>query len=119
MLGLIGACKALPDFDTLQIVYAPDSAPPSGHESAQRWVGLLLSRRRGEQVWLRGQVKAMKDWATEYLRRPETGHHKAEGRGTTLRVIELGPAYPQLPRPGEDTLATFYLDPVKVEEYVV
>ena len=70
-------------------------------------------------MWLMEQVKAMKDWATDYLMRLETGHYKAEGGGTMLRVIELGPAYPQIPRPGEDTLAMVYLDPVKVEEYVV
>ena len=112
MSRLIDACRALPDFDTLQIVYAPHSIPPSGNEFARDEVELLPSRRQQQQVLLGEQVKTMKDWVTEYLKRSKVGHHEAEGRGTTLSIIELGPVYPQLPWSGEETLTR---KPVKVE----
>jgi hypothetical protein len=72
---LVSACKALPDFDTLQIVHFLGT--PLSPSSTEQW----------EQE-LTGQVK---DWI-DHLKKPRTRCREGEGRKkTTLRVIELSP----------------------------
>jgi len=101
-LKLIKACKALPDFDTIQIVYFL-----SGHVLLRRRHVDLLSSEQVSRA-LREQVKGVTDLAINCLKEPGPGCREGEGRKTTVRVIELSPDHPG-PQP--------YLGPVKVEEY--
>jgi len=87
ILELTIACKALPYFDTLQIVYFP---------------GFSMGWLRQS---LREEVDGMKDLAMDCLRKPETGRQGREGETVTLRVIDLSS---ERPRPRVP------LDPVKV-----
>lgn len=91
ILGLIGACKTLPDFDTLQIAYfhGEDFCDvaygylPMGDEISPSMYQL--------QRTLMDRVNAVKELAVDCLKRQERGCHEGEGRKkTTLRVIELG-----------------------------
>jgi hypothetical protein len=94
---LVNACKALPHFDTLQIVHGC-GLDYDGEE-------LDVKRLRREYV---EHVYGAKDAAISCLKEPETGCREGEGRRkTTVRVIELvtGPAQ------------NFYMESVKVEEY--
>jgi hypothetical protein len=94
---LIDACKTLPDFNTLQIVYLTLDLLPIYPIAA-------LTERRNQA--LRVQVKDVKDWAIDCLKKPKTGRGKKKA---TLRVIELM----------QHGCRTFGLDSVKVEEYEV
>jgi hypothetical protein len=93
---LVNACKALPYFDTFQIVHG---CRPMHNEA-----DLSVGRRRQA---LREQVDSVKDLAINCLKELETGYREGEGRKTTVRVIELaaGSHYPN-----------FHLDYVRVEE---
>jgi len=92
MSELLGACNALPDFDTLQIVHFLPNTPSPGY--VDWWLrnnGLLPTQQRkqalSEQV--RG-VKGVKDLAIDYLKKPKGRYRGGRGRKeTTLRVIEL------------------------------
>ena len=99
----LNACRVLPDFDTLQIVYfilgepiflcggMRVSLPPTDQE---KWA-------------LREQVKGVKDLAVDSLKKVKAGCWEGEGRKKTImRVIELDP---YLPPEG------YRLDSVKVE----
>jgi hypothetical protein len=94
---LVSTCKALPDFDTFQIVH--------GCGLIYNETSLHVRRRRQA---LREQVGSAKDLAVNCLKERETGCREREGRRkTTVRVVELstsGP-YPE-----------FHLDCVRVEE---
>jgi hypothetical protein len=98
---LVNACKALPDFGTLQIVY--------GCGVMYNEVGLAAKHRRRV---LREHVDSTKGWAIDCLKDPGTGRREREGtrKKITVRVIELivNASRPQL-----------HLDSVKVEEYEV
>jgi len=91
-LELLGASKALPDFDTLQIVHFLPNTPSPGY--MDWWLrnnGLLPTEQRKQTLreHVRG-VKGVKDLAIDCLKRPKTGCQKGGGRKkTTLRVIEL------------------------------
>lgn len=104
---LVTACKALPDFDILQIVHFPvfphslicwcgqlqcsDHRPPAEHDQA-----------------LREHMKGVNDWAMCCLESPKTGYQEGERRKrTTFRAIKLtrNPLYPM-----------FYRVSVNVEE---
>lgn len=74
---LVIACKALPDFDTLQIVYSPG-----------------FSMGWQEQA-LREEVDGIKDWTMECLRKSETGCRDGEGGTITLKVIDLSSERPR------------------------
>ena len=94
---LVNACKALPDFDTFQIVYG---CRPWYNEADLR----VRWRRRG----LREQVDSAKDLAINCLRELETGCREGEGRKKTMvRVVELDV---------NSRCPNFHLDSVRVEE---
>ena len=91
-LELLGACKALPNFDTLQIVHFLPNTPSPGY--VDWWLrnnGLLPTEQRKQALREQVQgVKGVKDLAIECLRTPKTGCQKGGTRKkTTLRVIEL------------------------------
>jgi hypothetical protein len=95
MPELVNACKALPDFDTFQIVHSPDG----GNRELDK---------------LREHLGSVEDIAISCLKEPETGCREGEGEGRKkimVRIIELV-ASGSRPAP-------VYLDSVKVEEYEV
>ena len=88
---LVNACKALPDFDTLQIVHLLLNTPPS--TCTEWWMRSdrlsALNRRRRT---LREQVEGVKDLAVDCLEKSTPGRLEGEGRKrVTLRVVELTP----------------------------
>ena len=106
-LDLVNACKALPDFDTLQIVRFIPTAPSPDYADA--WTMSLSPMRRWE--WnLRERLKGVRDLAIDCLRKQKNGCKEGEGRKTTLRVIELIPYF---------SVSASHLDSVVVEEYEV
>ena len=107
MLDLVNACKALPDFDTLQIVYFILGTPSSRYADA--WTMSLSPLGRLERE-LRERLKGVRDLAIDCLKKQKTGCKEGEGRKTTLRVIELIPCF---------SIPEFHLDSVVVEEYEV
>jgi len=92
MSELVSACKTLPDFETLQILYFP-TAPPHpicwcGHHGP--------SKEQWEQA-LREQGEIMKDLAMDSLKTPKTECQVEAGRKrTTVRVVKLTSAYPRV-----------------------
>ena len=101
-LKLVNVCKALPDFETIQIVYFL----PGGVFFQKRQAVLLSSEQVSRA--LREQVKGVTDLAIDCLKEPRTGCREGGGRKTTVRVIELSPDHPKS-----------HLGPVKVEEHEV
>jgi len=100
---LVNACKALPDFDTLQITHFPFIAPLPECLCGCRDVSYTEI-----QESLVG-VKAVKDSVIDCLRL-KAGCQEGEGRKKiTLRIIELG----------SERGSPFCLSSVKVEEYGV
>jgi hypothetical protein len=96
---LVNACKALPDFDTLQIA----------HVCGLTFCATGPSVRQGRRE-LKEHVGCAKDSAISCLRELETGCQEREGRRKiTVRAIELvaGSTYPA------------FLDSVRVGEYEV
>jgi hypothetical protein len=76
---LVNACKALPDFDTLQIVYG-----------CQPMYWELYHSEIPRRQTLREHAGYAKDSAINCLREPETGCRERGGRKKiTVRVIEL------------------------------
>ena len=110
-LELADACKALPDFATLQIVHFPVVTPlPMCGCGWMRYGSLGPSMERRRQV-LREEVKGLKDCAIECFKKPNAGSQDGVRRKkTTLRVIELSSDRPH---------SRFQLGPVTVEEYEV
>jgi hypothetical protein len=95
--GLVNACKALPYFDTFQIVHG---CRPTYNEAD-------LDERQWRRA-LRERVGSARDLAINCLKEHKTECLEREGRRkTTVRVIELvaGSSY-----------LTFHLDCVRVEE---
>ena len=97
MSELIVACKALPDFDTLQIVHFP--LVPTSLVCRCRWGGcgsrMHFSEQR--QQTLGEQMKDLEDWAIECLKKPEARCREGEeGEGITLRVLRFSPGQPCL-----------------------
>ena len=75
----VNACKALPDFDTFQIVHGCGLAYIEVGPGAEQWRRVL-----GEHV------DGAKDLAINCLKELETGYREGEQRKkTTVRVIEL------------------------------
>ena len=95
ILELVVACKALPDFDTLQIVRFPAFQPCSmcwpvlgeycNHVPPTEQRGQILEGRHPEE-W----AKHLGGWAIDCLRKPKMGRREGEGRRHTSRVIEFG-----------------------------
>ena len=108
-LELVNACKALPDFDTLQIVHFPSVTPlPMCGCGRVRYGSLGLSMEQRRQA-LKEEVRCLKDLARDCLKKPEAGCQDRAGRKkATLRVIELSSDRPRL---------RSHLGSVKVEEY--
>lgn len=96
VLELVTVCKALPHFDTFQIVYPPSPTPSSLCRCHQG----MRSRRRPSKEQLKQmeqEVKGLKDWTIECLKKSKVRRQEGEGRKrTTLRVIELSPDRPLL-----------------------
>ena len=94
VLGLITACRGLPDFDTLQVVRFPSPTPSLICDCKKGMRG--CHKPSNEQLnQAREEVEALKKWAVDCLKKSEIGCQEGEGRKkTTLRVIELGPDRP-------------------------
>ena len=106
-LELINACRALPDFDTLQIVHFRLGEPLwiSGDVRAS------LSPMAKQQQALMEQVKGVKDLAIDSLKQAKVGYQEGGGRkGVMVRVIELSLYLP---------LDGYHLSSVKAEEFGV
>jgi len=85
MSELVIACKALPDFKTLQILHFPTTPPHPicwcGHHG--------LSTKQWEQA-LKEQGEVMKGLAMDSLETPKTECQEGGGRKrTTVRVVKL------------------------------
>ena len=110
---LVNACKALPDFDTLQIVYFFFVRPLVRCACGLSGHGRPSNKTREPWAEQRKQIsgtKGVKDLVIDCLK-PKAGCHEGEGRKkTTLRIIELG---------SDSHYGPHYLDSVKVEEYEV
>ena len=107
---LVNACKALPDFDTLQIVHflLNDNLPIS-YDGATGYSNVPCTNERKQQ--LRERVKGVKDLAIDSLEKAKAECREREReKKTMLRVIELSPCL---------SLAGSYLDSVKVEVFEV
>ena len=92
---LVVACKALPDFDTLQIVHFP--LVPSSLLCQCRWGGCGSRMRFSEQrqQTLKEQMKDLEDWAIECLKKSETRCREGEERKRiTLRVLRFSSGRP-------------------------
>ena len=99
MLKLIDACKALQDFNTLQIVRLP-FVPPYRIcycDGPCEYFHAALPEERWERM-LGEYMKDLEEWAIDCLKRPKTCRSKKartgclEGggrKGTTLRIIEF------------------------------
>ena len=131
---LVTLCKALPDFDTLQIVYIPILPRSPICRCGKLWCPrhpLSVERDQASKNY----IKPIKDWAMEYLERPRTECQEGEGsmgialrerlgdvklasskrsetgrKRTTLRVIKLA---------REPLNSISHRAPVMVEEYEV
>ena len=91
--GLVIACEALPDFDTLQIVYNTFLPP-----CLECWCGPkqcgshALHREQWEQS-LKEQAKGMKDVAVDCFKKSKAGCQERDGRKKiTVRVVRLSSA---------------------------
>ena len=95
MLELANTCKALPDFDTFQIVLfsLPVVDEISEYERTHDPAPLFYNLRSG--------LGSGKDLVINCLKEPETGRREGEGKKkTTVRVIELVEKFPPILRPG-------------------
>ena len=95
ILELVNACKALPSFNTLQIVHFlanNPNLPIRGWWPTEDGTSPSLEQLRKA---LMDRVKDVKDVAIECLKKPEIGCQEGEGKKkTTLRVIKLGTCRP-------------------------
>ena len=110
-LELVRACRALPEFDTLQIVHALLG------ESVLLCGGMRVTLTPTEQrkQALREQMKGVRDLALESLRDVKRAGCWEGRRKVVLRVIELSPYFPFLGH----QLGTAHLGSVKVERFEV
>ena len=113
-LEIVNACRALPDFDTLQIVHFPlvTFLPLCGCGRMRlNNPGPSMGQRKKA---LRKEVQGVKDLAMDCLREPEVGcqekEKEVERRKTVVRIIELRS---NRPRP------KYHLASMKVDEYEV
>ena len=84
---LVVACKALPDFDTFQIVRIPIGTPCLlSWGQRLKLDGHTPTAKHLEQA-LKGQTEDVRDWAMDYLKKSGTGRRE----GATLRVIDFSP----------------------------
>jgi len=98
-LELVNVCKALPDFDTIQIVYS--------NPAVDQWGWVILPPPEQPSWVLRKQVKGVTDLAIDCLKKPGTMCREGDGgKNVVVRVVELSPYHPRS-----------RLAPAKVEEY--
>ena len=117
---LVNECKALEDFSILQIVHLSLTTVPVRCWCGFTRCGALGPYSETQKQALREQMKGVKDWAIDCLKRPERGRREREGRkGTTLRVIELSSTLNRFPTYGDGGLQRFHLGSVKAEEFEV
>lgn len=89
MSELVVACKALPDFDTLQILRFPVAIPRLVCRCRQEnCENHELNMEKWKQA-LKSQAKDLEEYAINCLRKPRTEPREGEGRRVTLRVIEF------------------------------
>ena len=88
IFNLVGACKVLPDFATLQIVRFPINPPHLACWCGREECSHRPSMERWEQA-LTKQMKDLEERAMDCLRMPRTGCREGEGRRLTLRVIKF------------------------------
>ena len=105
---LVYACRALPDFDTLQIVHVllGESVLLCGS------MRVTLTPTDQREQALREQMKGVRDLALESLRKAKNEGCWG-GRKVGLRVIELSPHFPLVGH----HLGAAHLGSVKVEEF--
>ena len=111
VLDVVTTCKALPNLDTIQIVYFPCEVPDIFRGSDGRWYDV-----GADPVWgfIREKLRHWTDTGVIRSRQSECGEGEGEGEGesgkkTTLRLVELGSDHPD----------TIVLDSVEVREYEV
>ena len=97
MSELVVACKALPDFNTLQVVR--DTIIPVSLSCWCGWggCGSRMGSSKQQQEIMRKQTEDMRDWAIDCLKKPKTGFQEGEERERkriTLRVFMFGPGRP-------------------------
>ena len=97
MSKLVFACKALPDFDTLQVVLV--ALVPGVLTCWCGWgaCGSRINSSEQQERISRIQTEDMKDWAIDCLKESETRSREGEERErkkTTLRVFMFGPGRP-------------------------
>ena len=102
MLGLVGACRVLPNFNTFQIVYFPSAGPLQvtswGRTEVQFPMSIELPK---QQRRVRKEAKYVRDLLMDCL--------KQTGMKATLKFVELGSGF----------FGPFPLDSAKVEVYEV
>ena len=97
MSELVVACKALPDFNTLQIVR--ENAVPTPLICRCEWGGCgsrVGSSEEREEI-SRKQTEDMKNWTMDCLKKPEVGFQEGEERERKrimLRVFMFCPGRP-------------------------
>ena len=104
MLEIVTSCKALPDFDTLQIVYL--NVSPFRYLG---WIGGNVGVE-SQSRFIRENLRHWSDTGVVRLKQGKCGEGGGKTRKkTTLRLIELGSEY----------VTSIMLDSVGVEEYEV
>ena len=90
MSELVVACKALPDFNTLQIVREIIIPFPLICRCEWGGCGSRMDSSEEQEEISRKQMEDMKDWTMDCLKKPETGFQEGEERERkriTLRVF--------------------------------
>lgn len=81
---LVVACRALPDFDTLQILHFPAQPPPT------YWSGNYVTLNGRWEQSLRHQANCVRDLVIDCLRSPKLGCEEGEGRKRTMvKIVRL------------------------------
>ena len=91
---LVVACKALPDFNTLQIVRSIIVPSPLICRCGWGGCGSRMDSSEQSEQMLGKQTKDIKDWAIECLRKPEAGYREGAERRSTLRIFKFSPGRP-------------------------
>ena len=89
---LVIACKALPDFDTFQIVRYPIGPPPLVCRCTNWWE--CSAHTPSSEQWeeaLEKQMKDLEEWAIDCLKEPRIECQEEGRKRTTLRAIKFAP----------------------------
>ena len=95
---LADACKALQDFDTLQVARFPLIPPPPAQYCwCNEWpdcgCGVYPIYIDREERALEKEMRELEEWAIECLRRPKTGCPEVAERRSALRSIKFGSSW--------------------------